>query len=45
MYCLGFFRRTIQMARNGEDPGFDYWDNGHWPHCFDYLRNVRLTRF
>jgi hypothetical protein len=40
LHCLTSIRRAIQEAREGIDPGIDQNDNGHWPHCFDYLRQV-----
>ncbi|KJX95944.1 hypothetical protein TI39_contig852g00009 [Zymoseptoria brevis] len=42
LHCLSSMRHAIQMARDGKDPGLDYHDNGHWPHCLDYLHKTIL---
>ncbi|KAK4896121.1 hypothetical protein LTR27_005978 [Elasticomyces elasticus] len=42
LHCLSSFRTTLQKAWEGEQIGFDYHDNHHWPHCFDYLRSTIL---
>ncbi|KAI1194121.1 hypothetical protein F5X97DRAFT_15234 [Nemania serpens] len=44
LHCLSSLRHAIQQAREGIDPGFDWQDNGHWPHCMDYLRKTLLCR-
>lgn len=40
LHCLSSFRKALQAASSGEDIGKDWHDNGHWPHCFDYMRKV-----
>ncbi|KAI1825013.1 hypothetical protein F4861DRAFT_219365 [Xylaria intraflava] len=42
LHCLSSLRHAIQMAREGVDPGLDWQDNDHWPHCLDYLRKTLL---
>ncbi|KAH8812248.1 hypothetical protein F5884DRAFT_305883 [Xylogone sp. PMI_703] len=42
LHCLASLRQAIQQAREGKDPGVDWHDNDHWPHCMDYLRNTIL---
>ncbi|KAF2971273.1 hypothetical protein GQX73_g2248 [Xylaria multiplex] len=42
LHCLSSLRHAIQQAREGEDPGLDWQDNDHWPHCMDYLRKTLL---
>ncbi|OJJ42563.1 hypothetical protein ASPZODRAFT_1305186 [Penicilliopsis zonata CBS 506.65] len=42
LHCLASFRSAIQMAREGVDPGLDWQDNSHWPHCLDYMRKTVL---
>lgn len=45
LHCLASMRKALQDAREGVDIGVDYRDNGHWPHCFDYLRKVISLSF
>ena len=40
LHCLAAFRRAIQLGHEGIDPGKDFMDDAHWPHCFDYMRKV-----
>lgn len=40
LHCLSSLRNALQQAREGIDPGLDWRDNDHWPHCLDYLRKV-----
>ncbi|KAI5865371.1 hypothetical protein GGS23DRAFT_558942 [Durotheca rogersii] len=42
LHCLSSLRHAIQQAREGIDPGFDWRDNDHWPHCMEYLRKTLL---
>ena len=48
LHCLGGIRRALQTARNdalsknGHDIGLDYKSDPHWPHCFQYLRELIL---
>ncbi|KAI0412909.1 hypothetical protein F5X98DRAFT_353427 [Xylaria grammica] len=42
LHCLSSLRHAIQGAREGKDPGLDWQDNDHWPHCMDYLRKTLL---
>ncbi|KAI0534370.1 hypothetical protein GGR58DRAFT_61230 [Xylaria digitata] len=42
LHCLSSLRHAIQQAREGKDPGLDWQDNDHWPHCMDYLRKTLL---
>ncbi|KAI1436983.1 hypothetical protein GGR50DRAFT_158091 [Xylaria sp. CBS 124048] len=42
LHCLSSLRHAIQQAREGTDPGLDWQDNDHWPHCMDYLRKTLL---
>ncbi|KAI0402433.1 hypothetical protein F4802DRAFT_575729 [Xylaria palmicola] len=44
LHCLSSLRHAIQQAREGKDPGLDWQDNDHWPHCMDYLRKTLLCR-
>lgn len=34
---------ALQSAHDGKDPGLDYEDNEHWPHCLDYLRKASFV--
>lgn len=43
MHCLAAMRSVLQKAREGEAIGKDETDDFHWPHCFDYLRMVRIV--
>lgn len=45
LHCLAAMRKALQDAREGVDIGVDYRDDGHWPHCFDYLRKASLFFF
>ncbi|TQV90583.1 hypothetical protein IF1G_10735 [Cordyceps javanica] len=36
------FCHALQQAHQGIDPGFDWRDNDHWPHCLDYMRKSIL---
>lgn len=40
LHCLAAFRKALQESREGIDIGMSWRDNGHWPHCFDYMRKV-----
>lgn len=44
-HCLASIRSTIQQLQDGKKIGHGPDDDksehlGHWPHCFDYLRQV-----
>jgi hypothetical protein len=41
LHCLGGLRMALQNATEGKFIGIDEHDNAHWPHCMDYLRQVR----
>jgi hypothetical protein len=43
IHCLQVVRTALQKARAGHDIGVNQHDDGHWPHCLDYLRQVRQT--
>ncbi|KAM7212551.1 protein of unknown function (DUF3328) domain containing protein, partial [Rhypophila decipiens] len=44
LHCLSSLRNALQQSREGVDPGLDWRDNDHWPHCLDYLRKTLLCR-
>ncbi|PYH49296.1 uncharacterized protein BP01DRAFT_378865 [Aspergillus saccharolyticus JOP 1030-1] len=37
LHCLTMMRQALQSASEGQDIGKDWHDDGHWPHCMDYL--------
>jgi hypothetical protein len=39
--CLAGLRMALQDSSEGKFIGIDESDNAHWPHCMDYLRQVR----
>jgi hypothetical protein len=45
LHCLVSMRKALQDAYEGKEIGFDQNENGHWPHCFNYLREVRSVLF
>ncbi|KAF2091591.1 hypothetical protein K490DRAFT_61024 [Saccharata proteae CBS 121410] len=47
LHCLDSFRHAIQQLQHGDKIGYDEktdvsMHQGHWPHCFDYLRQTLL---
>lgn len=49
LHCLDAFRHAIQQLQSGVQIGFDHATDtakhaGHWPHCFDYLRQILLCQ-
>ncbi|KAK4499258.1 hypothetical protein PRZ48_009771 [Zasmidium cellare] len=42
LHCLAGIRHALQRAKAGEDIGINDDDDGHWPHCFHYLREAIL---
>ncbi|KAK3208720.1 hypothetical protein GRF29_77g1740238 [Pseudopithomyces chartarum] len=49
LHCLDSFRHAIQQLQDGHQIGFDHSTDtaahkGHWPHCFDYLRQILLCQ-
>lgn len=49
LHCLDSFRSAIQQLQDGKQIGFDHATDtaahkGHWPHCFDYLRQILLCQ-
>ncbi|OJJ96907.1 hypothetical protein ASPACDRAFT_1890748, partial [Aspergillus aculeatus ATCC 16872] len=42
LHCLTMMRQALQSASEGEDIGKDWHDDGHWPHCMDYLAKMIL---
>ncbi|KXH48795.1 hypothetical protein CSIM01_13681 [Colletotrichum simmondsii] len=42
LHCLSIFRNVLQEAHRGVDPGLDWNDHDHWPHCLDYMRKSIL---
>ncbi|KAF2452361.1 hypothetical protein BDY21DRAFT_407070 [Lineolata rhizophorae] len=47
LHCLAGIRSAIQQLQEGKEIGFSEETDtsehrGHWPHCFDYLRQVLL---
>lgn len=47
LHCLNGFRAAIQQLQEGKQIGYSAFTDvsehkGHWPHCFDYLRQVLL---
>lgn len=41
LHCLVGLRMALQASSEGKFVGMDQNDDDHWPHCFDYLRQVR----
>lgn len=37
LHCVSSMRTALQDLLAGKDIGIDWHDNGHWPHCLDYL--------
>lgn len=40
LHCLAGLRMALQASSEGKFVGIDQNDDDHWPHCFDYLRQV-----
>ncbi|RAL12837.1 uncharacterized protein BO97DRAFT_450834 [Aspergillus homomorphus CBS 101889] len=40
LHCLTAIRKALQSASEGKAIGMDWHDDGHWPHCMDYLVKV-----
>ncbi|KAF2813024.1 uncharacterized protein BDZ99DRAFT_369165, partial [Mytilinidion resinicola] len=43
LHCLAGFRHAIQQLQAGKKIGYSVFTDvsehrGHWPHCFDYLK-------
>ncbi|PYI16962.1 hypothetical protein BO99DRAFT_434959 [Aspergillus violaceofuscus CBS 115571] len=45
LHCLMMMRQALQAASEGEAIGKDWHDDGHWPHCMDYLVKVAITHW
>ena len=41
LHCLSGLRVALQASSEGKFVGIDQNDDLHWPHCMDYLRQVR----
>jgi hypothetical protein len=38
-------RKALQSATEGKNIGMDWHDDGHWPHCMDYLVKVGILNY
>jgi hypothetical protein len=45
LHCLTRISKALQDSRDGLDIGLDKTENRHWPHCLDYLRQVKNLSF